>query len=186
MKLFLYFWQIFWTWANFAWIFFTFFVNFKNLFFIFTFLDQIHQADVFANVTQSIFVQQGIIKDSLSPKQNSSSQQESIEQIRELKSITGKISTPELFVDQSALSHTSEITISYFGIKAEPFETHLDRSHRCMSRSQLDLAFAAKSSTDLMSALHPATMNQLNRQRNKWKRSYLSFKSIENRLFESD
>ena len=52
--------------------------------------DQTHLADLIASVAQNMFIQQRNIEDSFSPQHKNNTQHESMEQIRDLKSVTGK------------------------------------------------------------------------------------------------
>ena len=52
--------------------------------------DQTHLTDLIASVAQNMFIQQRNIEDSFSPQHKNNTQHESMEQIRDLKSVTGK------------------------------------------------------------------------------------------------
>ena len=70
-----------------------YYLGFKLTLDFLIYLDQTLLADVIANVTNNVFVQRKVIVESFShynEKQSNISVQESIEQIRDLKSVTGK------------------------------------------------------------------------------------------------
>ena len=52
-------------------------------------LDPTHLADVIANVTKNVFVQEQVIRDAFYHDKNNDGLHEGIEEIRDLKSVTG-------------------------------------------------------------------------------------------------